>query len=346
MIFSIGTYNSAINMRCSLTASGFIDCVSGSNTWGYNTAATATTNAAPLNTWSHLAWVRNGSTLTMYVNGVLTTTAASFNFGSGNTGTISITGYFANNTVDQCLNGYMADLRYVTSSLYSATFTPPTAPLAAVTGTQMLLSGTNTTINDMASAIDVTSMSSAQTSLIQKKFGTGAMKFGAGDYLSIPVSTPGLQFGAGNFTVEAWVYLSSASTSQVVLCGQSNNSTAAGSSFVFHVGGASTSDLYIGSGSGFVASPVPTINTWAHVAWVRNGTNFTSYLNGTQVSQTTALGTGAVNVGATTFTNQIGARGNGANNQLGGYIDDLRVTKGVARYTAAFTPPTAAFPTR
>jgi hypothetical protein len=82
-------------------------------------------------------------------------------------------------------------------------------------------------------------------------------------------------------------------------------------------------------------------NTWHHVAAVRSGSTLTVYLDGIAGNTTanvsgTAVTEQYVAVGATKFT--------GFARSFNGYIDDLRITKGVARYTANFTPPTEAFP--
>jgi hypothetical protein len=93
--------------------------------------------------------------------------------------------------------------------------------------------------------------------------------------------------------------------------------------------------------STITSSGAITTNAWNHIAVVREGTGSNQtkiYINGTND------GTGTV---STNF-NQTDPLYVGANRAAGdpmkGYIDDLRITKGYARYTAAFTPPTTAFP--
>jgi hypothetical protein len=78
--------------------------------------------------------------------------------------------------------------------------------------------------------------------------------------------------------------------------------------------------------------------TWYYITFTRVGNLFTLYLNGvSQVSSTQVY----------TITDPevfIGVEG-GTNGYLNGYIDDFRITNGLARYTTNFTPPTAALPT-
>ena len=82
----------------------------------------------------------------------------------------------------------------------------------------------------------------------------------------------------------------------------------------------------------------PTANTWYHIAVTRSGTTVRQFVDGVQL--------GSNVTSSASFANgpiQIGSGGAGA---LNGYIDDLRITRGYARYTANFTPPTSAFPTQ
>ena len=82
-----------------------------------------------------------------------------------------------------------------------------------------------------------------------------------------------------------------------------------------------------------------TTNTWTHVAASRAAGITRMFVNG--VTQT-ATHTGSVNVGTTAQSIGIGAANN-ASEPINAYINDLRITKGVARYTTTFTPPTTAF---
>jgi hypothetical protein len=78
---------------------------------------------------------------------------------------------------------------------------------------------------------------------------------------------------------------------------------------------------------------------WVHIALVRVGTTVTLYKNG--VGGTTATS-------SQNFISQnvfVGADDSAGSGTLNGYINDVRITNGVARYTSNFTPPTAAFPT-
>jgi hypothetical protein len=163
------------------------------------------------------------------------------------------------------------------------------------------------------------------------KHGNSSLYFdGIGDGIGLGTGNSAYAFGSGDFTVEAWVYRLNTSGA-TILVGQSDLASAGGSSYAFYVSGSSASQLYIGGGAFSVTSPNPSINQWAHVAWVRQGGNFRSFLNGQLINTNSSLGTGAVNVGSTAYQACIGQWATGAN-ALNGFIDDLRVTKGVARY--------------
>lgn len=295
--------------------------------------------------WNHIAVARASGNTRMFVNGLQagSTYVDSTDYGASNRVTVGNTSDFPS-SYNASWNGYVSNFRILKgTALYTTGFTPPAAPLTAITNTSLLLSTINGAIFDNAMQSNLETVGTAQISTGIVKYGTGSILFqGAGNRLSMPTNQSQLALGAGDFTVEAWVYRT-VSGSGTILYGQSDNSTIAGSSYAFFVSGSATSDLYVGSTTYAATSPNPALNQWAHVAYVRNGTSYKTYLNGTQVGSATLLAGATVNVGATTTGPTIGTTG-GNMNTLVGYIDDLRVTKGIARYTANFTPPTAAFP--
>ena len=85
-----------------------------------------------------------------------------------------------------------------------------------------------------------------------------------------------------------------------------------------------------------------TANQWYHVAVCRSGTDTRIFVNGTQSGATTTINKTLCADNVRPLT--IGADVGGNAQAMNGYIDDLRFTKGVARYTGAFSVPTAAFP--
>lgn len=180
----------------------------------------------------------------------------------------------------------------------------------------------------------------AQISTSVKKFGTGSLAFdGTGDYLTMPLS-PNLLLGSGNFTIECWLY-KNASPAYMALCG---NYQALSENTFQIIGDAAGTKIawYNGATNSFTLTGSTTLNTstWYHIAFVRSGTTLTLYVNGTSDGSAT-LTTDYNNTVRPFFVGQVPELLSARN--WNGYIDDLRITKGVARYTAAFTPPTAAF---
>ena len=98
--------------------------------------------------------------------------------------------------------------------------------------------------------------------------------------------------------------------------------------------------FYSEPSSGFLKqSSTLNANEWYHVAAVRSGTDFDLYINGT------AIGSSATNSSNfTTNTGTLGARYTRDQQYFPGFIDDVRITRGYARYTANFTPPIKALP--
>ena len=97
-------------------------------------------------------------------------------------------------------------------------------------------------------------------------------------------------------------------------------------------------DSYLANWSGYSScSWSPAIDTWYHVAVVRSGSTVTAYVDGTSIGTFTDLDM--------TSSNQmlIGAEDTTPNAVLNGWIDELRISKGTARYTANFTPPAKQF---
>jgi len=297
-----------------------------------------------LNTWCHVAMTRIGTTVTFWVNGQQYGTgviASTINTGTGNLN-IGINGGATGNHLD----GYISNFRILKgTALYTSNFTPPTAPLTAIANTSLLLNSTNSGIFDSTGKNVLETVGNAQVSTSVTKFGTGSMSFdGNGDALIFP-STDALGFGTGDLTVEFWFRLNTLS--------QGNRSI--GSMFemrtgsiiqekialMFNASPSNNIDFYFNNGVRLQSSSV-AIDTWYHLALTRESGVWRMFINGTSVGSTY---TSAADLGLTNIL-RIGQAnaGDGNNDFLNGYIDDLRVTKGVARYTSNFIPPLYPYP--
>lgn len=303
-----------------------------------------------LNAWNHVAAVRSGSTFTLYLNGASIGTAT-YSGSLNSASSVFSVGAFGNGN-DAFDGGYIGNVRLVKgTAVYTTNFTPPTAPLTAITNTSLLLNTVNAGIFDNAMMNDLVTVGNAQVSTAVKKYGTGSMYFTstANDFLTVP-SNPDTNLGSGNFTFECWFYKVSNPSSETNLIwwnGNPNNSSSHSALRVQLNNNGTLSLLCSESGSGWQISNTSTTtysnSVWNHVAAVRNGQTVTLYLNGVSVasgslsSSTASLYAGTLNY----INNMLFFTGVW---KMIGYIDDLRITKGIARYTANFTPPTAAFP--
>jgi len=168
---------------------------------------------------------------------------------------------------------------------------------------------------------------------------------GTTDYLSIPYSVTGDLGGTTPFTIEFWVYMNSLAARGTVAA-RNNGSTAAGSQFDLNIETTGQINIAFYTGSTTItinsATSIITTGSWIHVALSKDGSgNYKIFVNGTQ-SGTTVTNTSSIN--SPTIPMTIGAQNTSGGVSLNGYIDDLRITRGLARYTANFTAPTAAFP--
>ena len=289
-------------------------------------------NAIPIlnDSWNHVAVVRNSTTSTIYFNGVSVTSATDTTNYSGTGGDFRL-GFDSNSNY---IAGYIADYRIVKgTAVYTANFTPPTAPLTAVTNTQLLLKTTNGAIFDNAMMNDLETVGNAQISTSVKKYGTGSLYFdGTGDWLIMPYG-PTQNFGTGNFTIEGWFYLNSLAASYYVPAGTWGSGTS--DEWLIQIQNNGSIRFLTTSGSTFYSASITTA-TWYHIAVVRSGTTVTIYVNGTSVGSYTCSNS----LGSVSKTLYIGSQA--GTWDWNGYIDDFRITNGYARYTATFTPPTSA----
>jgi hypothetical protein len=298
-----------------------------------------------LNTWTHIAASRSGTTLRMFYNGVqVASTTNSYNFAQG-------TVYIGNeNTNAAPWNGYISGFRLVKgTAVYTSNFTPPTQPLNAVTNTSLLTCQSNRFLDLSTNNFDITRNGDAKVTGFNPSGTTntstaGSAYFdGTGDYLTTPNNINLDLSGSINYTIEAWIYLTGyGSTADMSYAIANQFTSTGGSGYIYGVTGGGADQgkprFYGAAGAvGLTASNVVPLNSWNHIAFVKNGTTYTHYLNGVSNGTTTIVGT--VNTSSEVFG--IGKYITSAYTDLfKGYICDLRIVKGTAVYTANFTPPT------
>jgi hypothetical protein len=199
--------------------------------------------------------------------------------------------------------------------------------------------GSTTFVDGSPTPKTVTAFGNAQISTAQSKFGGASMVFdGNGDYLSTP-DNEAWNFGSGEFTIEFWTRPSGFGSFNSIVSQWPSNGFVSSNSFVVETVSNNTLYFYYVtssiSGSGFTG-PTLTQDQWQHIAIVRSGNNLIFFKDGVQHS------THAFNVTLNNPTSALTVGGNVAGSGWwNGYIDDLRITKGVARYTTNFTPPGA-----
>ena len=196
--------------------------------------------------------------------------------------------------------------------------------------------GATTFVDSSINNYTITPVAGAQLGTNWEKFGTASLKLNGTSYATVPAAAA--NFGASDFTIDNWVYLTNINT--IAFFGQ------------YFVGGINWS-LYYQSGNivfyavngslvAYYSCPYTfSLTTPYHIALVRQQSNIYIFVNG--VSQTltigTAIGSSSIPSMSSLFT--IGFANNGV--YFPGNIDEFRISQGIARWTANFTPPTAAY---
>lgn len=301
----------------------------------------SSTNVA-YNTWVHLAVVRNSGTITLYINGVADGTYNATGVALNGVGPSFCVGTAFDNIANGYINGYINGLRVTNgTAVYTGAFTPPTAPLTPSANTTLLLNGMNAGIYDATAINDMETVGNAQVTTAVSKYGGSSVYFdGNGDGL---IGTNALVgYTPGNFTWECWVNFTSTSGNPCIIATTSGSerdllyfNSSTGINYVINRGGVDQVTIAQGATTGW------STGTWYHVAVVRNGNTYTIYRDGTSVATgTSSYAKSNLNAPITFGYSNYSA----SYLYLNGYIDDARITNGVARYTANFTPPTQAFP--
>lgn len=292
-------------------------------------------------TWHHIALVRYGGALSLFVNGHLD-------------GGISFSGSLMTTTLPLRIMGghaivgtagYIDEIQIVKGkALWKSDFTPPTAAydLASEAGifsqygvdsyTKLLLHcdgvDRGTAIRDECGKT-VTNVGAIFQKYF-KKFGQSALYFSGGNkYLTVPDSED-FNLGSGNFTVDFWVYYLIFPSSTMTFCqheAASNMSICMYDSIFYASSNGTTWDICTGTEAftGLAAGQ------WQHIAIARNGTSLKGFVNGKQVFDKTTSAT----IFNSTTPFYIGGN---ASSGISGYIDEFRFSKGIARWTGDFTP--------
>lgn len=348
--------------------------------------------AFPLNQWNHVALVRFGTAFRLYLNGTLQDSSS---VPGGSSATVNL----ANSTssiffgrpvsAGPCWNGHIDEVRITRGTpRYTSNFTLQTVEFCGASepadvcvpdqyyscgptndpfwgGVALLLrmdgaNGSTSFVDSSPAQRAMVANPPAAISTAQSRFGGSSGAFDGGTALVSTANSADFDFGSGDFTVEAWIYISGNSPPDqdglrgACIC--SAWASTAVNGWAFNIIGSSTTtgtglalDTWgTAAGNGTLCRFAATIQqgVWHHVAACIRGGTRSAYLNG--VPLTPAVQTvGAGFVAANTHGNQltIGRTVNtGYLAPLNGFIDELRITRGVARYTNGFNVPAASFP--
>jgi len=193
--------------------------------------------------------------------------------------------------------------------------------------------GSTTFIDNSPNNLTVTSNNGAAISTVQSKFGGASAFFdGTNDYLSTPNTVS--NFGTDDFTIECWFYR--VSTNSILI----SNATGADNNYFAINADASNAVIQIrdNSSQAFAYGPATTLNVWNHIAVTRNAGTVRVFVNGVSgipVSITKSFTSRSTIIGGFLYT--------GFEGYFYGYIDELRITKGIARYTSSFATQSIEF---
>ena len=300
---------------------------------------TSTTSTASLNTWTHIAATLSGTTLRLFLNGALVATHTLVGTPGINTSYNLVLGSYSGITP----NAKIADVRMIKGfAAYTAAFTPPTTPLyiAASGTTVMMLQGMSLPVTISPSYIvgNVTYVSGGPYAAALNK-SVISLPGTAGSYISIPASTGVIyNWASQDFTLEAWVNYAAAQSIYAypalignVYPGNDININ----QWSFGLNPSMQLAFYYNSGGVVTSSVTATLNTWTHIAATLSGTTLRLFLNGALAATHTLVGT------PTVFTSYNLVIGSSVGVTPNAKVTDVRMVRGSALYTAAFSVPTA-----
>ncbi len=329
-----------------------------SYTYGTATGVIATEAALNLasDQWNHIAICREAGTINAFFNGIIASSVVNAQaFGTPNTNVIV--------GIGSAIDNWMSGLRMVIgSSVYTGIkFVVPTAPLTAITNTAYLLNFSNAGIIDYGSNSGA-NFGGAVITTAQSKWGFGSLLcsrgLGVQNGMSIPTCENIELLGTSNYTIELWVYPLNFTVTEGYIVAKDAVSGTNYPQYSIRINTTGNVLYSVGIASGAVtvqtitSTGVLIVNAWNHVAVTKYNSVLTIFINGIPSISATQTVT-PVYVGRPLLIN--GQANGGALGGIDGYINDLRITKGYARYTnteqvqaltanssGSFQPPTSA----
>jgi len=331
------TNGKIIDFRSAATVSAILQRLAGGQIQFTNTSLTiSSTASAPLNAWTHVVASRVSSTTRLFINGALQGSGSSDTATYVNGTNRPLIGARGTSVTLDRFAGYITTSKVIVGSGVT-TVTVPTAP-STVTGSNLYLGYTNFGIYDATAKSTNATLVNAQASTTQSKFGGTSLSFpGSNSWLTIPDS-PNLQMGTGDFTIEGWVYFSSAGVAYGLI---SKGTSTTG----WSVDITTANKLQFNyTTSSLTGTTTLSINTWYYFAAVRSGSatgNLKLYSGTTGSTTLEATSAGAVTDNFNNTDTMLVALDRTSTNALVGYLDEVRITKLARTVTSV---PTAAFP--
>jgi hypothetical protein len=293
-----------------------------------------TGNTISVNNWYHIAITRNTGTFKLFYNGQLQSTyTASHDLICGSNGLCI--GAYGGGLGSYNYSGYLTDIRVSNIARYTANFTPPTDSLTSDSNTKLLIkpSAPIGFVDDSYLADKTVTPNSVAFNTSTYKFGGSSMYFNGATNLSVPISSD-FDFGNSDFTIDFWINPGTTTSGPSIFAYNTYYNMQIAISSTYKIGFALSStggSWNITDSNGNIAI---SSSSWSHVALVRSGSNFYLFING--VLDVTATSTLSITTNSAT---QIKIGCNYQSNYFTGYLDEFRISKGIARWTTSFTPP-------
>lgn len=319
---------------------------------GVETALDGTTQftSALNNGWHHLAFIRAGNTLKLFIDGVQEGSNVSFTGEVDNVTDVLTVGARPRDGLPPW-NGWIDEFRFSPGvARWTNNFTPPTSPYVPDGFTRVLLhfdgpdASTSFPDSEAFSSHTWVANGNAQIDTAQSRFGGASCLFdGSGDWVETP-DHPDFALSDQDFTIDFWFNCVEPTGGFKHICGQRQEDFGVGNSS-FYIERAPTGEIIaaVESGGSYIAVGGTTqysnvLNTgWHHCAFVRSGTSLKLYLDG--IAENSGFISGSVR--DSTQPLRVGRNGGGGF-EWNGWIDEFRFSPGIARWTSNFSVPTAA----
>ena len=244
--------------------------------------AMVSTESLTVDSWNHIAFIKNNSGCKIFVNGVGTNYMAISGTPQDSTSYNLTIGAYYNHDI----NGYVSNLRIVRgTALYTSNFTVPKEPLQNISNTKLLTcrGSSITDASDSSHNITVTGNSTAVYN------NDACFEFdGTNDYITFS-SSSSFGFGTGDFTVELFIRPDVVPSTNMGLCASLNTGTPVG----FYFGADSTGEITFSfnsaSATTFTANSTDVkwaANVWQHIVLRRGSGDVMIFLDGSQIGTT------------------------------------------------------------